>query len=104
MRPLLLRCPPGCLATVLGSFSASRNKLVPRAAAGPRLLHLTNTMHYQTEARGRPGSPDYRVYFSKFIIATVGGTRVASALHGVTVQHQDPVWTGGPRVDLRGNA
>ncbi|XP_037327313.1 inorganic pyrophosphatase 2, mitochondrial [Pungitius pungitius] len=65
MRAVLLRCPPGCLATAFGSFSASRNKLAAQsaAAAGPRLLYSRNTMHYQTEARGRPHSPDYRIYF-----------------------------------------
>ncbi|XP_073318908.1 inorganic pyrophosphatase 2, mitochondrial [Pagrus major] len=63
MRPLLLRCSPGCLVTALGSFSASRNKLVTQAAAVPHLYYLRNTMHYHTEERGHPHSPDYRIYF-----------------------------------------
>lgn len=71
MSPLLLLRPsPGCLLTVFGSFSASRNKLASRAAAAaaaPRLFGARNTMHYQTEERGRPNSPDYRIYFSKSI-------------------------------------
>ncbi|KAK5865579.1 hypothetical protein PBY51_019842 [Eleginops maclovinus] len=64
MSPLLLRSSLGCLDTVLGSFRASRNKLVTQAAAAaPHLYHFRKTMHYQTEERGRPHSPDYRIYF-----------------------------------------
>ncbi|XP_056226128.1 inorganic pyrophosphatase 2, mitochondrial isoform X1 [Seriola aureovittata] len=63
MRPLLLRSSLGCLVTVFGSFSASRNKLVTQAAAAPHLYYLRKTMHYQTEERGRPNSTDYRIYF-----------------------------------------
>ncbi|KAL7403746.1 hypothetical protein ABVT39_004476 [Epinephelus coioides] len=63
MRPLLLRSSLGCLATHFGSFSASRNKLVTQATSAPHLLYLRKTMHYQTEERGRPHSPDYRIYF-----------------------------------------
>ncbi|XP_035516214.1 inorganic pyrophosphatase 2, mitochondrial [Morone saxatilis] len=64
MSPLLQRCSLGCLVTAFGSFSASRNKLVTQAAAAaPRLYYSRKTMHYQTEERGRPHSPDYRIYF-----------------------------------------
>uniref|UniRef100_A0A8C4GLN0 inorganic diphosphatase n=1 Tax=Dicentrarchus labrax TaxID=13489 RepID=A0A8C4GLN0_DICLA len=65
MSPLLQRCSLGCLVTVFGSFSASRNKLVTQAAAAatPHLYYLRKTMHYQTEQRGHPHSPDYRIYF-----------------------------------------
>ncbi|XP_044045041.1 inorganic pyrophosphatase 2, mitochondrial isoform X2 [Siniperca chuatsi] len=63
MTPLLLRSSLGCLVTVFGSFSASRNKLVTQAAAVPHLYYLRKTMHYQTEERGHPNSPDYRIYF-----------------------------------------
>ncbi|XP_056265918.1 inorganic pyrophosphatase 2, mitochondrial isoform X2 [Pseudoliparis swirei] len=63
MRPLLLRCSLCCSATVFGSFSASRNKLVTQAAGVPRRFYFRNTMPYQTEERGRPNSPDYRIYF-----------------------------------------
>ncbi|KAF3852558.1 hypothetical protein F7725_005913 [Dissostichus mawsoni] len=63
MRPLLLRPPLGCLDTVFGSFRASRNKLVTQAAVVPHLYYFRKTMHYQTEERGRPHSPDYRIYF-----------------------------------------
>nr|ACQ57858.1 Inorganic pyrophosphatase [Anoplopoma fimbria] len=63
MRPLLPRCSLASLATVFGSISASRNKLVTQTAAVPPLLYFRNTMHYQTEERGRPHSPDYRIYF-----------------------------------------
>ncbi|XP_036952161.1 inorganic pyrophosphatase 2, mitochondrial isoform X2 [Acanthopagrus latus] len=63
MSPLLLRCSSGCLVTVLGSFSASRNKLITQAAAAPHLYYLRKTMHYHTEERGHPHSPDYRIYF-----------------------------------------
>uniref|UniRef100_A0A3B4Z2Y7 inorganic diphosphatase n=1 Tax=Stegastes partitus TaxID=144197 RepID=A0A3B4Z2Y7_9TELE len=61
MRPLLLRCSLGCLVTGFGSFSASRSKVVTQAA--PLLCYLRKTMHYQTEQRGHPNSPDYRLYF-----------------------------------------
>lgn len=73
MSPLLLRCSSGCLVTVLGSFSASRNKLVTQAAAASHLYYLRKTMHYLTEERGHPHSPDYRIYFSKLTIATMMG-------------------------------
>ncbi|XP_045903145.1 inorganic pyrophosphatase 2, mitochondrial isoform X2 [Micropterus dolomieu] len=63
MRPLLLSSSLGRLVTVFGSFSASRNKLVTQAAAAPHLYYLRKTMHYQTEERGHPNSPDYRIYF-----------------------------------------
>lgn len=63
MRPLLLRPPLGCLDTAFGSFRASRNKLVTQAAVVPHLYYFRKTMHYQTEERGRPHSPDYRIYF-----------------------------------------
>uniref|UniRef100_UPI0037E7BF19 inorganic pyrophosphatase 2, mitochondrial isoform X1 n=1 Tax=Semicossyphus pulcher TaxID=241346 RepID=UPI0037E7BF19 len=63
MRPLLLRSSLGCLVTVFGSFSASRNKLVTQAAVVPHLYYFRKTMHYQTEERGHPNSSDYRIYF-----------------------------------------
>lgn len=75
MRPLLLlRCSLGRLATVFGSFYAYQNKLVTQAAAVPHLYYQRKTMHYQTEERGHPNSPDYRIYFSKLSIATMGET------------------------------
>ncbi|GAA6214818.1 inorganic pyrophosphatase 2, mitochondrial [Lates japonicus] len=63
MRPLLQRSSLRCLGTVLSSFPASRDKLVTQAAAAPHLCYLRKTMHYQTEERGHPNSPDYRIYF-----------------------------------------
>ncbi|KAE8300246.1 Inorganic pyrophosphatase [Larimichthys crocea] len=63
MSPPLLRCSSGRLVTLFGSFSASRSKLVTQAAATPHSCYLRNTMHYQTEERGRPNSTDYRIYF-----------------------------------------
>uniref|UniRef100_A0A8D3DFY3 inorganic diphosphatase n=1 Tax=Scophthalmus maximus TaxID=52904 RepID=A0A8D3DFY3_SCOMX len=63
MRPPPLRPPLGCLLTGFGSLSASRNKLVAQAAAAPHLCYLRKNMHYQTEHRGRPHSPDFRIYF-----------------------------------------
>lgn len=63
MSPLLPRCSAGRLVTLFGTFSAARNKLVTRAAAAPHLCYLRKTMHYQTEERGKPNSPDYRIYF-----------------------------------------
>ena len=75
MSPPLLRSSLGRLVTVFGSFSASRHKLVTQAAAAaPHLLYLRKTMHYQTEERGQPHSPDYRIYFSKLIIAATEAT------------------------------
>ncbi|XP_076583819.1 inorganic pyrophosphatase 2, mitochondrial [Chaetodon auriga] len=62
MSALLLRCSPGRLLTGFGSFSASRSKLVTQAAAMPQRCNLRKT-HFQTEARGHPNSPDYRIYF-----------------------------------------
>ncbi|KAF0037325.1 hypothetical protein F2P81_010199 [Scophthalmus maximus] len=63
MRPPPLRPPLGCLLTGFGSLSASRNKLVAQAEAAPHLCYLRKNMHYQTEHRGRPHSPDFRIYF-----------------------------------------
>ncbi|XP_041640484.1 inorganic pyrophosphatase 2, mitochondrial isoform X2 [Cheilinus undulatus] len=63
MRPMLLRSSFGCLTTVFGSFSAPRNKIVTQATVAPHLFYLRKTMHYQTEERGQPNSPDYRIYF-----------------------------------------
>ncbi|XP_060914392.1 inorganic pyrophosphatase 2, mitochondrial [Labrus mixtus] len=63
MRPPLLRSSLGRLVTIFGSFSASRNKLVTQAAAVPHLFYFRKNMHYQTEERGHPHSPDYRIYF-----------------------------------------
>lgn len=65
MRALLQRCSVGYFRTLFGTFSASRNKLVTQAAAVHH-LYLRKEMHYLTEERGRPNSPDYRIYFSKF--------------------------------------
>lgn len=70
MRPLLLRSSLGRLVTGFGSLSSSScNKVVTQAAAAPHLCYLRKTMHYQTEPRGHPNSPDYRLYFSKFTAA-----------------------------------
>ncbi|KAM4584333.1 inorganic pyrophosphatase 2, mitochondrial [Odontesthes bonariensis] len=63
MRPLFLRPWLGGLVTAFGPLSASRNKVVSRAAAVPHLHYLRKTMHYQTEQRGHPHSTDYRIYF-----------------------------------------
>uniref|UniRef100_A0A8C9X2G8 inorganic diphosphatase n=1 Tax=Sander lucioperca TaxID=283035 RepID=A0A8C9X2G8_SANLU len=63
MRPLLMLPSVGCLAIAFGSFSASRTKLVTQTAVGAHLLYFRKTMHYQTEERGQPHSPDYRIYF-----------------------------------------
>uniref|UniRef100_A0A3P8UU48 inorganic diphosphatase n=1 Tax=Cynoglossus semilaevis TaxID=244447 RepID=A0A3P8UU48_CYNSE len=64
MRPLL---PPrsslGCLLTLFGSLSPSRNKLVTQAAPAAHFYLLRKSMHYQTEERGRLNSADYRIYF-----------------------------------------
>lgn len=84
MRPLLLRSSLGCFGTVFGSFSHFRNKLVAQAAAAPQLYYLRQTMHYQTVERGRPNSPDYRIYFSKFIIAIMAETCAPPVCRGVT--------------------
>lgn len=62
MRALLQRCSVGYFRTLFGTFSASRNKLVTQAAAVHH-LYLRKEMHYLTEERGRPNSPDYRIYF-----------------------------------------
>ncbi|XP_074546393.1 inorganic pyrophosphatase 2, mitochondrial [Halichoeres trimaculatus] len=62
MRPLLLRSSLGCLVSGFGSFSGYRNKIVTQAAAATH-LYCRKTMHYQTEERGHPNSPDYRIYF-----------------------------------------
>ena len=87
MRPLLLRLPLGCLDTVFGSFRASRNKLVTQAAAVPHLYYFRKTMHYQTEERGRPHSPDYRIYFSKLLSSPPWGRTNACPIHFVVFQH-----------------
>ncbi|KAK2918881.1 inorganic pyrophosphatase 2, mitochondrial [Channa argus] len=63
MSALLLRSSLGGLVTLFGSFCASRSKLVTQAAGGPHLYNLRKTMHYLTEERGHPNSPDYRIYF-----------------------------------------
>lgn len=62
MRPLLQSCAFGCLVTHFRALPASRHKSVTQAAAAFQ-LHLRKTMHYQTEERGHPNSPDYRIYF-----------------------------------------
>uniref|UniRef100_A0A7N8X0X3 inorganic diphosphatase n=1 Tax=Mastacembelus armatus TaxID=205130 RepID=A0A7N8X0X3_9TELE len=64
MQPMKLRYSLGCWVTLFGSFSASRNKVVTQAAAVPHLCCFRKTMHYQTEERGHPNSPDYRIYFT----------------------------------------
>ncbi|XP_007567335.1 inorganic pyrophosphatase-like [Poecilia formosa] len=65
MRSQLLRSSFGCLLTVFGPFPASCiNKAVRQtAAAVPHSYYPRKTMHYQTEQRGHPNSPDYRIYF-----------------------------------------
>ncbi|XP_029916087.1 inorganic pyrophosphatase 2, mitochondrial [Myripristis murdjan] len=60
MRPLL-RSSLGYALTFLGPQPAVQSKLVTQAA-GPS-LYLRKTMHYQTEERGHPNSPNYRIYF-----------------------------------------
>ncbi|KAM8843468.1 inorganic pyrophosphatase 2, mitochondrial [Synchiropus picturatus] len=59
----LLRLATGALPALLGTFSACGNRLARQAAAVPHLLNCRKTMHYQTEERGSPNSPDYRIYF-----------------------------------------
>ncbi|PWA29343.1 hypothetical protein CCH79_00014010, partial [Gambusia affinis] len=75
MRSQLLRSSLGYLLTVCGPFPASCiNKGVRQTAvAVPLLYYSRKTMHYQTEQRGHPNSPDYRIYFSKFISAMMNG-------------------------------
>lgn len=65
MRPQLLRSQLGSLVTLFGSFPASCVNKGARqtAAAVPHLYYSRKTMHYQTEQRGSPNSPDYRIYF-----------------------------------------
>ncbi|XP_047433622.1 inorganic pyrophosphatase 2, mitochondrial [Mugil cephalus] len=63
MSSLLLRSSLGRLVTAFGTPSSSCNKVVTQAAAVPHLYSLRKTMHYQTEPRGHPNSPDYRLYF-----------------------------------------
>uniref|UniRef100_A0A3B5M4S5 inorganic diphosphatase n=1 Tax=Xiphophorus couchianus TaxID=32473 RepID=A0A3B5M4S5_9TELE len=65
MRSQLLCSSLGCLLTVFGPFPASCiNKTVRQtAAAVPHLYYSRKMMHYQTEQRGHPNSPDYRIYF-----------------------------------------
>ncbi|XP_014823976.1 PREDICTED: inorganic pyrophosphatase-like [Poecilia mexicana] len=79
MRSQLLRSSFGCLLTVFGPFPASCiNKAVRQtAAAVPHSYYPRKTMHYQTEQRGHPNSPDYRIYFSKFISAMMNGPHVS---------------------------
>ncbi|XP_017269410.1 inorganic pyrophosphatase 2, mitochondrial isoform X2 [Kryptolebias marmoratus] len=59
MRPQLLRSSLSCLVPVY----ASCNKVLTQAAAAPHLYCFRKAMHYQTEQRGQPNSPDYRLYF-----------------------------------------
>ncbi|XP_061573295.1 inorganic pyrophosphatase 2, mitochondrial [Cololabis saira] len=63
MSSLLRRSALRCLDTVLTPYSASANKVVTQATTLPHLYYLRKTMHYQTEQRGQPNSPDYRIYF-----------------------------------------
>ncbi|KAM9314076.1 inorganic pyrophosphatase 2, mitochondrial [Pholidichthys leucotaenia] len=63
MRPVMFRSSVGCLLTVFSSFPASRSRVVAQAAAVRYLYYLRKKMHYQTEQRGQPNSPDYRLYF-----------------------------------------
>uniref|UniRef100_A0A672GVP1 inorganic diphosphatase n=1 Tax=Salarias fasciatus TaxID=181472 RepID=A0A672GVP1_SALFA len=63
LSPLLLRPPLGRFLTALGAASASRSRLAAPAAAAAHALLPRKNMHYQTEQRGQPNSPDYRIYF-----------------------------------------
>ncbi|XP_013863191.1 inorganic pyrophosphatase 2, mitochondrial [Austrofundulus limnaeus] len=63
MTPQLLRSSLNCLVPFLSPFSASCNKVFAQAAVVPYLHYFRKMMHYETEQRGRPNSPDYRLYF-----------------------------------------
>uniref|UniRef100_A0A1A8KJQ8 inorganic diphosphatase n=1 Tax=Nothobranchius kuhntae TaxID=321403 RepID=A0A1A8KJQ8_NOTKU len=63
MKTLLLGSSFRRLATFLDSSSLFCNKVFTQAAAGRRLYCFRKTMHYETEQRGHPNSPDYRLYF-----------------------------------------
>lgn len=97
MSSLYLRSSLGSLATVFGSFSASRNKFVTQAAAVSHLYYLRKTMHYQTEERGHPNSTDYRIYFSKLIIAKMKETIKPLAFQQLSTRS---VRDRQPQVDL----
>uniref|UniRef100_A0A3Q3WH58 inorganic diphosphatase n=1 Tax=Mola mola TaxID=94237 RepID=A0A3Q3WH58_MOLML len=63
MRSLILRCWTGRLLTGFGAFSTSQNKVITQAAALPHVRYVRKMVHFQTEERGHPNSPDYRIYF-----------------------------------------
>lgn len=69
MRWLLVGCSPGRLLTILGSFSTCQYKLITQAATMPHRCFQRHIMQYQTEERGHPNCPEYRIYFSKLSIA-----------------------------------
>ncbi|CAN9510326.1 unnamed protein product [Ophioblennius macclurei] len=65
---LLLRPPPGrSFSASFSSFSSFFSSAVSasrsKAAAAAQPLLPRRNMHYQTEQRGRPNTPDYRIYF-----------------------------------------
>jgi len=65
MRPLCVRSSLGVLAFLGSRCSAtakSKAVLTQAAAALPTYLRKMST-HYQTEERGQPNSPNYRIYF-----------------------------------------
>ncbi|KAM4604215.1 inorganic pyrophosphatase 2, mitochondrial [Polymixia lowei] len=57
----LLRSSLGNVVAFFVLQPASHRKLVTQAIAPP--LYLRKMMHYQTEERGHPNSPNYRIYF-----------------------------------------
>uniref|UniRef100_A0A8C5GI14 inorganic diphosphatase n=1 Tax=Gouania willdenowi TaxID=441366 RepID=A0A8C5GI14_GOUWI len=63
MRPQPLFSALGSLVTGLGGFWTPGYKVVLQAAAASNLYHLRKNMHYQTEDRGQPNTPEYRIYF-----------------------------------------
>lgn len=58
-------------------------------------------MHYLTEERGHPHSPDYRIYFSKLTIATMMGETECVPCVQVTGVWQDEVSDSKPQLDLQ---
>lgn len=58
-------------------------------------------MHYHTEERGHPHSPDYRIYFSKLTIATMMGETKCVPCVQVTGLVQDEVPDSKLQLDLR---
>ncbi|XP_037113913.1 inorganic pyrophosphatase 2, mitochondrial [Syngnathus acus] len=61
--PLLLRSSGYVFRAFVDSFPHFGQKLLCRAASVPHLYTLRKTMHYQTEERGSPNTPEYRIYF-----------------------------------------